>query len=53
MYIHIDLKTVGASLTGKTNIRDYTKNIFVGTNQNINEIYKKKLKFFEDLHNEQ
>jgi hypothetical protein len=52
-YIHIDLKTVGASLTGKTNIRDYTKNIFVGTNQNINEIYKKKLKFFEDLHNEQ
>ena len=33
-YIHIDLKTVGASLTGKTNIRDYTKNIFVGTNQN-------------------
>ncbi len=33
-YIHIDLKTVGASLTGKTNIGDYTKNIFVGTNQN-------------------
>jgi len=33
-YIHLDLKTVGASLTGKTNIGDYTKNIFVGTNQN-------------------
>lgn len=33
-FIHIDLKTVGASLTGKTNIGDYTKNIFVGTNQN-------------------
>ena len=27
-FIHIDLKTVGASLTGKTNIGDYTKNIF-------------------------
>lgn len=33
-FIHIDLKTVGASLVGKTNIGDYTKNIFVGTNQN-------------------
>ena len=33
-FIHIDLKTVSASLTGKTNIGDYTKNIFVGTNQN-------------------
>lgn len=33
-FIHIDLKTVGASLNGKTNIGDYTKNIFVGTNQN-------------------
>lgn len=33
-YIHLDLKTVSASLTGKTNIGDYTKNIFVGTNQN-------------------
>lgn len=33
-FIHIDLKTVGASLTEKTNIGDYTKNIFVGTNQN-------------------
>lgn len=33
-FIHIDLKTVGASLLGKTNIGDYTKNIFVGTNQN-------------------
>ena len=33
-FIHIDLKTVGASLIGKTNIGDYTKNIFVGTNQN-------------------
>ena len=33
-YIHIDLKTVGASLLGKTNIGDYTKCIFVGRNQN-------------------
>jgi hypothetical protein len=33
-FIHIDLKTVGASLTGKTNIGDYISNIFVGTNQN-------------------
>tara|TARA_B100001741_G_C16540633_1_gene594152 strand:+ start:1523 stop:2284 length:762 start_codon:yes stop_codon:yes gene_type:complete len=33
-YIHIDLKTVGASLKGKTNIGDYTKSIFVGRNQN-------------------
>jgi len=33
-FIHIDLKTVGASLVGNTNIGDYTKNIFVGTNQN-------------------
>ncbi len=33
-FIHLDLKTVGASLKGKTNIGDYTKNIFVGTNQN-------------------
>ena len=33
-FIHIDLKTVGASLTGKSNIGDYTRNIFVGTNQN-------------------
>lgn len=33
-FIHIDLKTVGASLSRKTNIGDYTKNIFVGTNQN-------------------
>lgn len=33
-YIHIDLKTVSASLTEKTNIGDYNKNIFVGTNQN-------------------
>jgi len=52
-YIHLDLKTVGASLTGKTNIGDYTKNIFVGTNQNsykgqmivnkgsVNEEYRK------------
>lgn len=38
-YIHIDLKTVGASLTGKTNIGDYTKNIFVGTNQNSYKSY--------------
>ena len=33
-FIHLDLKTVGASLVGKTNIGDYTKGIFVGTNQN-------------------
>lgn len=33
-FIHIDLKSVGASLSGKTNIGDYTSNIFVGTNQN-------------------
>jgi hypothetical protein len=37
-YIHIDLKTVGASLLdidGKSNnIGDFTKSIFVGTNQN-------------------
>ncbi|MBP7740966.1 hypothetical protein KA089_02185 [Candidatus Woesebacteria bacterium] len=33
-FIHIDLKTVGASLSGKNNIGDYSKNIFVGTNQN-------------------
>jgi len=38
-YIHIDLKTVGASLTGKTNIGDYTKSIFVGRNQNSYEGY--------------
>ena len=28
-FIHIDLKTVGASLRGKTNIGDYTRSIFV------------------------
>tara|TARA_A100001015_G_C15037580_1_gene737327 strand:- start:462 stop:1256 length:795 start_codon:yes stop_codon:yes gene_type:complete len=39
-YIHIDLKTVGASLTGNSNIGDYTKSIFVGTNQNS---YKGKM----------
>jgi hypothetical protein len=39
-FIHIDLKTVGASLVGKTNIGDYTTNIFVGTNQNS---YKGKM----------
>jgi|TARA_B110000240_G_C13376864_1_gene400732 hypothetical protein len=33
-YIHIDLKTVGASLKGNSNIGDYTRSIFVGTNQN-------------------
>ena len=33
-YIHIDLKTVGASLIGNSNIGDYTRSIFVGTNQN-------------------
>ena len=39
-FIHIDLKTVSASLRGKTNIGDYIKNIFVGTNQNS---YKAKM----------
>ena len=39
-FIHIDLKTVGASLVDKTNIGDYTSNIFVGTNQNS---YKGKM----------
>jgi hypothetical protein len=39
-FIHIDLKTVGASLTGKTNIGDYTSCIFVGRNQNS---YKGKM----------
>lgn len=39
-FIHIDLKTVGASLKGKTNIGDYTKCIFVGRNQNS---YKGKM----------
>jgi hypothetical protein len=53
-YIHIDLKTVGASLKGKTNIGDYTSSIFVGENQNSyegnmevrskGEIIKKKYK---------
>lgn len=33
-YIHIDLKTVKASLEGKTNISDYLNDIFVGNNQN-------------------
>jgi len=33
-YIHIDLKTVKASLTWKTNIGDYLNDIFVGNNQN-------------------
>jgi hypothetical protein len=33
-FIHIDLKTVGASLEGKGNIGDFLRNIFVGTNQN-------------------
>ncbi|MBU4480209.1 hypothetical protein KKG48_02085, partial [Patescibacteria group bacterium] len=33
-YIHIDLKTVKASLEGKTNIGDYLSDIFVGNNQN-------------------
>ena len=33
-FIHIDLKTVGASLIGKSNIGDFTSNIFVGLNQN-------------------
>lgn len=33
-FIHIDLKTVGASLIGNSNIGDYSSNIFVGENQN-------------------
>lgn len=33
-FVHIDLKTVSASLRGKSNIGDFTKNIFVGENQN-------------------
>ena len=32
-FIHIDVKTVKASLTGKTNISDYNTDIFVGNNQ--------------------
>ena len=38
-FIHIDLKTVGASLIGKSNIGDYTSSIFVGENQNSYEGY--------------
>lgn len=57
-YIHIDLKTVGATLNPKkkdvannipawsNNINDYTKNIFVGRNQNsykgMMEVHDKK-----------
>jgi len=33
-FIHIDLKTVKASLKGKSNIGDYLSDIFVGNNQN-------------------
>lgn len=50
-YIHLDLKTVGATLTPRdnnhhkgawsNNIGDYTNNIFVGTNQNS---YKSEIK---------
>lgn len=50
-YIHIDLKTVGATLNPRdsnhpegawsNNIGDYTNNIFVGTNQNS---YKSEIK---------
>ena len=39
-FIHLDLKTVGASLKGKTNIGDFAKSIFIGTNQNS---YKEKI----------
>jgi hypothetical protein len=49
-FIHIDLKTVGASLIGKTNIGDYTSNIFVGTNQNS---YKGKMVVNEGGANEE
>jgi hypothetical protein len=40
-FIHLDLKTVGASLEGKTNIADYKSSIFVGKNQNS---YKSEIK---------
>jgi hypothetical protein len=33
-YVHIDIKTVGASLAGKTNIGDFVGSIFIGRNQN-------------------
>ena len=33
-FIHIDLKTVGASVKGQNNIGDFSKDIFIGTNQN-------------------
>ncbi|MDA9038585.1 hypothetical protein N9H92_01055 [Gammaproteobacteria bacterium] len=33
-FIHIDLKTVGASLKNSCNIGDFKEDIFVGTNQN-------------------
>lgn len=42
--IHIDIKSVGASLVGKTNIGDFTKNIFIGKNQNS---YKGCAKVYE------
>ena len=38
-YIHIDLKTVGASLKGKTNIGDYQKKIAISDNQNSYQGY--------------
>jgi len=33
-FVHIDVKTVKASLINKTNIGDHSRNIFVGNNQN-------------------
>ena len=39
-FIHIDLKTVSASLKSKGNIRDFAKSIFIGSNQNS---YKEKI----------
>jgi hypothetical protein len=36
-YIHIDLKTVGASLSGSSNIGDFSNDQFVGENQNSYE----------------
>lgn len=36
-YIHIDLKSTGASLEGKSNIGDYNESIPVGENQNSYE----------------
>ena len=49
-FIHIDLKTVGATLSenkrvGKCNIGDFKRDIFIGTNQNS---YSANILVFED-----